>query len=159
MFFFPPEYKLYTSLVKLFVSYFWCCCKWSCFLTLCLDCWFQVFWALWILTVEFKTFRNQRSSYWLVIIRSGILYSRMLLRKLYFILGFKQFVVRLWAISWSSLSYRPIVLRSSKLMTTYASCMVNVTGFQKPFQLQANDLATKMPFIHIILLFLWCQEL
>ena len=47
---------------------FWCCCKWNCFLNFifgdCVWCCFNVDF------VEFKTCRNQRSSYMLVITRS-----------------------------------------------------------------------------------------
>lgn len=61
------------------------------FLISFLDCSFQMFGALLTLTLLIlNLFRNQGSSYWLVITRSGGLYCKVLLRKLYFSIGFQE---------------------------------------------------------------------
>lgn len=68
------------------------------FLISVLDCSFQVFGALLTLTLLIlKLFRNQGSSYWLVITRSGGLYFKVLLRKLYFSIGFQEACGQAWS--------------------------------------------------------------
>lgn len=114
-----------------------------------------MFSALDIDFVGFKTFRNRGSS-WLVITRSGGLYCRVLLWSSVSALAFKQLVVRFRAISDRFLGHLCLGVpdRWLHMLFVWSAWLV----FKSPFSYKANDSATKMPFILIILLFSWCEE-
>lgn len=97
------------------------------FLVSFLDCSLQVFGAFLTLTVEFKI-KCLLTGLSLQEVESCIIrcsYENYNISAL----AFKKLVVRLWAVS--DRFFRSLVLKSSKLMTTYATCMVSVTDFSK----------------------------